>query len=435
MPKSSSDLRPRRPRSSRSVTGCLTCRRRKVKCVFRSAPCSQCHRLGLQCESSLEQNFKSWNADTPISQKESLPSAVLHHETESGELATADDARLEVPGINLSFNLIDYIFTDLATEITPDDINSFNFDWAVQRDEGTADSRMVMPGGVQDAPDGTVDQAISKVPGWLSTKQSIWTCYHYLINSARAIPDSPLCQAILGWSYTYLSLLGTANIDGRGDDHYTAASRALQPLFNELSKGPVVVGSHSSSEQHATDQLSLYISCTFFLCQQDLMTGNAISFTARLADVKAAFQKCWSRHITPGPVESRIVIWLAFLEQRFIYLSGEKLSAADDKDLITILWDSKALRVLRPLRTRVSALGDLFGNELPPEENEEDLKREQCRVKYDDLMLYLTKVRHFEEWDNRLREKIEAGDEMAVELREAKVAALHADMLRLQAVG
>ena len=103
-----------------------------------------------------------------------------------------------------------------------------------------------------------MDRAISKVPGWLSTKQSIWTCYHYLINSARAIPDSPLFQAILGWSYTYLSLLGTANVDGRGENHYVAASRALQPLFNELSKGSAIVGSPSRSDQHVADQLSLY---------------------------------------------------------------------------------------------------------------------------------------------------------------------------------
>lgn len=35
---------------------------------------------------------------------------MLDHGAESGELVTADDARLEVPGTDLSFNLIDCIF-------------------------------------------------------------------------------------------------------------------------------------------------------------------------------------------------------------------------------------------------------------------------------------------------------------------------------------
>lgn len=52
---------PRRRRSApRSVVGCLTCRRRRVKCAVQSMPCDNCKRLELTCSPSFHSNFKSY---------------------------------------------------------------------------------------------------------------------------------------------------------------------------------------------------------------------------------------------------------------------------------------------------------------------------------------------------------------------------------------
>ena len=454
-----------------------------MKCLARNTPCGQCHRLGLSCESSFDQNFKSWSTSDTSSprwkreRKSAIPGSPTpgaHAPAEDGQsqdpeththrlsqiasesslaLDETDTSRIEPVEGELSFNLLDYIFSDLVTEMAPGDLTSaMNFEWAASnrpQDPGTPLAGAAVEGSLdastrtfqdqQLAPverslDGAVDPAISRVPGWLSTKQSIWTCFHYLVNSAQKIPDSPLCHAILGWAYAYLCLLGAANTSELRNQHYTAASRAIQAIADELVEGHNLNAGQRWHCETIADQLSLYISCTFFLCQHDLMVGYFDAFMSRNASTKAIFRRCWSRKITPGPIESRIVIWLAFVELRFFYLCGHIAGDLEEKDLMTVLAESKAIRVLRPVRTSLSALGECFGRDLPPEENEEDLKKDRCRVKFDDLMLYLAKLRRFEAWTESMKPRIEAGDLMLRELNDAKVDALEAELLRLQAV-
>ena len=54
---------PSRLAVKRSVWGCLTCRRRKVKCRDREMPCSACTRLKLTCVPSFNGNFKLWRRE------------------------------------------------------------------------------------------------------------------------------------------------------------------------------------------------------------------------------------------------------------------------------------------------------------------------------------------------------------------------------------
>ncbi|EPE10847.1 c6 zinc finger domain containing protein [Ophiostoma piceae UAMH 11346] len=54
---------PSRLSVKRSVWGCLTCRRRKVKCLDREMPCSACTRLKLTCVPSFNGNFKLWKRE------------------------------------------------------------------------------------------------------------------------------------------------------------------------------------------------------------------------------------------------------------------------------------------------------------------------------------------------------------------------------------
>ncbi|TVY34455.1 putative beta-glucosidase K [Lachnellula subtilissima] len=53
------------PRWHRTVTGCLTCRRRKAKCRGEKSPCESCIRLSLRCIPSFHSNFKNWT-DCPL---------------------------------------------------------------------------------------------------------------------------------------------------------------------------------------------------------------------------------------------------------------------------------------------------------------------------------------------------------------------------------
>ena len=79
----SSQVRQKRARGARSVLGCLTCRRRRVKCVVQKSPCNNCQQLNLTCTPSFHYNFKNWtpigatqrNTESPSSVSESEPAA------------------------------------------------------------------------------------------------------------------------------------------------------------------------------------------------------------------------------------------------------------------------------------------------------------------------------------------------------------------------
>lgn len=47
----------------RTFHGCLTCRRRKVKCDSQQSPCKTCNRLGISCTPSFPSNFKNSSLD------------------------------------------------------------------------------------------------------------------------------------------------------------------------------------------------------------------------------------------------------------------------------------------------------------------------------------------------------------------------------------
>lgn len=53
----------KRQRMERSFAGCLSCKRRKVKCDGLT-PCSACRRQNVCCVSSFGANFKNWEPET-----------------------------------------------------------------------------------------------------------------------------------------------------------------------------------------------------------------------------------------------------------------------------------------------------------------------------------------------------------------------------------
>lgn len=278
----------------------------------------------------------------------------------------------------------------------------------------------------------TWTQYMSRVPEWLSTKRSMWSCYHYLINLAQAIPDSPLFHGILSWTYAYLFRLGLVAPEPSRLKHYMTASDSIQLLSSEITDGPVYL---NLLVINPSDRLSQYISTTFFLCQHDLIVGNFESFKARIDNVKETFVDHWKKSILPGTIESRIIIWLAFMELRFILMTDEDATTGKyEKDLMAVLMGLEAIPTLRGTRRKQSYLIECFGNGLPSEENDEDLRKERCRERYDAIFFYFSKLRSFKAWDRSMRAQINA-EPLIGELRDAKIEALRADLGRIHAVG
>ncbi|KAJ5825568.1 fungal transcriptional regulatory protein [Penicillium riverlandense] len=275
-------------------------------------------------------------------------------------------------------------------------------------------------------------QYMNRVPEWLSTKSSIWSCYHYLINLAQAIPNSPLFHGILSWTYAYLFRLGLYSESSRVT-HYTTASQFVQILSDELSDRPSAT-SPASFPIHSSEKLSQYISTTFFLCHHDLIVGDFSSFITRINETKVTFRRHWKYNTMPGIIESRIVIWLAFMELRFLFLGGSVDSADhEQQDLMGLLVELNALSTLRGPRKQQSYLRECFGNGLPKEENDQELGKERCREKFDVIFSYFSKLRSFEVWESEKQPSSSNAEPLLKELREAKIDALRADLARIHA--
>lgn len=316
----SSSLR-RTPRTTRSVSGCLTCRRRRVKCSpsgKASASCGPCRRLELSCEPSFHQNFKTWTAESPgpAASPTAAPTGGDRPEPEgSSQQAAALPATdpAAVPGSSDAsdpFNALDYIFSDLVVEMLPDasasDLADLNAWFTLPLGEENVALNAPAPASfsqLQQEPwtvDASTNQDLDlhRVPELLSSKQSIWTCFHYLVKSAKAIPNSPLCCSILAWLYAFLSRRSASSSSYAllCAENYKAASDTVEGMVRAMTSGT------SPCSSWTTDQLSLYYSCTFFLCQCDLILGSAADFSNRLEVTKGIFKQHWAERIMPGTV-------------------------------------------------------------------------------------------------------------------------------------
>ncbi|KAJ5981015.1 fungal transcriptional regulatory protein [Penicillium waksmanii] len=478
------------PRASRSVSGCLTCRRRKVKCTSRSSPCEPCSRLRLSCIASFQENIRVWSASGGLRPKNTTRTRDTRRSihTVSSQVLFPEDSQVDQaasPGLaedcsprNAIYDLSERIKSSTSTNRPGDSVQttvatgSINTSICEDVPEGNNDLTLsvsrqsaydpspidswiafgsslppyspifnslhvddslsgilsTLPGQNWDI--ATWTQYMNRVPEWLSTKRSMWSCYHYLINLAQAIPDSPLFHGILSWTYAYLFRLGLVSPDPSRLKHYMTASDSIHLLSREASDGPVYL---NLLVINPSDRLSQYISTTFFLCQHDLIVGDFDSFKTRINDVKQTFIDRWRRQILPGAIESRIIIWLAFMELRYLLMAGDDTNTGQNpKDLMAVLVELEAIPALRGARRQQSYLIECFGNGLPSEENDEDLRKERCREKFDAIFAYLSKVRSFRAWDQSAKLRM-AAEPLVEELREAKIDALRADLGRIHA--
>lgn len=463
-------------RGSRSVAGCLTCRRRRVKCNSRSTPCDACRRLRLSCVSSFHQNFRSWSTsqqrqDDTSEFEVSSPFTSCNRQTPGYGVQSPLQANSvgETPSGSMFDELFDNFRIDMGASgldayIAPDNFNRRTDLITTARQRQGADTipmdpfaayQALFPPSILHSPQSNTEdnftpgpptsstdpawdvvvwsQYMNRVPEWLSTKSSIWSCYHYLINLAQAIPNSPLFHGILSWTYAYLFRLGLYSESSRVT-HYTTASQFVRLLSDELSDRSSAT-SPASFPIDSSEKLSQYISTTFFLCHHDLIVGDFNSFIARINETKVTFRRHWKHNTMPGIIESRIVIWLAFMELRFLFLGGS-VDPADheQQDLMGLLVELNALSTLRGPRKQQSYLRECFGNGLPNEENDQELGKERCREKFDVIFSYLSKLRSFEVWESEKQPSSSNAEPLLKELREAKIDALRADLARIHAV-
>ncbi|ERT01691.1 hypothetical protein HMPREF1624_02944 [Sporothrix schenckii ATCC 58251] len=420
----------------RSVWGCLTCRRRKVKCQSRETPCAACRRLQLDCVSSFDENFKQWHrrrvspadglgpkpsprprtrpsprphpSQTPVYESPATtlgaPSPVSLHAlldmTQSpgwdldmpflfdppsfagpppplpplppgppppafavaspGLYASAPffadngdvlsmDGRAILPGTSIPSTLSmtaadgNGFILDL-----PAPLHSFQSassqpaaaDWT-QPQHALAHTRpqpAVLASPLSPSPflsafsplpsyaDSPADRSLvvyykrnlasffSVKSAFASPAASPWNFYAYAIRAAEHQPDSPLRHAILAWTSAYLLVRGG---DNNSTDHalqvrhYARAQQAADALRAALWSG---AGSYTTTP---TSTLRMLLATTLFLAYGDILSGDTPRLVHALAGIARLLASDWPRFRGAiGPVEARILVWLAYLDVR-----------------------------------------------------------------------------------------------------------------------
>ncbi|CAK7232586.1 hypothetical protein SEUCBS140593_008311 [Sporothrix eucalyptigena] len=493
MTKTTSPPAAASPSVKRSVWGCLTCRRRKVKCQSRDTPCASCRRLQLECVPSFGGNFKQWRrrATQDSSQVEvvqtPLPTPTVPTETMNAFLSLSEGSpawELDMP----------FLYGGAApTTLTPGDVytpalfsersltvdNSTPFAWDNSHlDYLALPSPLAHPVSAYSPDlDSDTDRSLvvyykRNLASFFSVKaafsssatatSSPWNFYAYAIRAAEHQPDSPLRHSILAWASAHLLLRShSAKSNEPALDldhalqvrHYAKARAAADDLQRDLH------GSHHGKEVAvvAPGHLRMLLATTLFLAYGDILSGDSARLVQALTGVAQLLASDWPRfRAALGPVEARILVWLAYLDLRSTMWTP---SGGRKGGLFRFLQDhvggpsSSGISALRGHSPRDYYLAECFGAALPAQELQEDLMQEPAKRLSDEIMGVYAAIADLEVWvdatgstENAVTSDstaVTAGYSMApfgddtgddlTELRAAKIHALRATIVRIRA--
>jgi hypothetical protein len=276
----------------------------------------------------------------------------------------------------------------------------------------------------------------TNMPNLLTSKVSPWNPYRYMLDTTKDRPNAPLRHAILSWVCSYLTCR-EQNQSYSGAAYYVSASSSINDLIEELSISSTAL-LHNRRNSRNAEKLYMLLSTAFFLSNCDLMLCDYVSLHTRLASVKDLFQNHWAQ-LAPslGTLESRLLIWLAYLDLRSSLFTKQKRNILDNvkpqSDLLKTLVELDAFPSLRRYPEGQSYLSESFGESYPKDEIEEDLVQEPCHLKCDDILSIFSSLNVFEAWNDEFM-RSGGDDPMMLELREAKIQAFRANIARVRAV-
>lgn len=500
----------------RSVWGCLTCRRRKVKCQSRDTPCAACRRLQLDCVPSFNGNFKQWRRQrlspvvSPAPVVEAGPPGPSGPQGPSGPLPShapnpyspyspsdslnAFLAMTQAPGWDLDMPFLfgsapppqsgipepppafaspdpyapPSFFTDDAEVLSMDGRLAITSSTPSQTDDGFFLSELDMPLQSAQSPSTTAVWSTHNQTGFLTSPRmpppltpslstlpsyndspadrslvvyykrnlasffsvksafaspaaSPWNFYAYAIRAAEHQPDSPLRHSILAWTSAYLLVRGDSPSQHPGMDHaldhalqvrhYARARQAADSLREELGGkgyGKELVPSFAQTASVAsTSSLRMLLATTLFLAYGDILSGDTARLVHALAGIAQLLASDWPRfRAAIGPVEARILVWLAYLDLR-AGLWAPAHTASAPLGLFRFLRDhvgggpacASGIAALRgnggPQEYYLAAC---FGPALPAHELHDDLLQEPAKRLSDEIMGVFASVADLEAW-------------------------------------
>ncbi|KAL2864286.1 Zn(II)2Cys6 transcription factor [Aspergillus lucknowensis] len=271
----------RRARYRRSRNGCLTCKRRKVRCNEERPRCYHCHRLNLECLWRDQRNER----------------AEEQHSANAAQATDFFDFEQSVADGTMDFSAFQDIYLPGFSEfVSP----------GPPPQERVLFADAVTPGSPADA---AVDDPVPMhVPPILEPVENGPKCASVQALFRTLAASSPMVRH----SIAAFAAIQLSTVQNKADYqvYYDKAATEL-----------------SRRAQNASDGLRYVLATTFFLTYIDLLTGRLDFACVNLARAHSTVRASGMRAL--GPIEQRILSWIRLLDARAALAGGEGLIVND----------------------------------------------------------------------------------------------------------
>ncbi|KAI1612750.1 fungal-specific transcription factor domain-containing protein [Exophiala viscosa] len=295
----------RRLHYPRSRNGCLTCKRRKVRCDEQMPKCYHCRRLGLECE---------WKYHDPNT-------ALLSEESGIGLFVETND---EPPqGGTRSGSAAIFDFSRPVTDPV-EDLSLFQDNWFT-------DFNNLSPSGFSTQELGLVGIVLPSTQPPLQPRSAAGALEASLASQLSPIlepvengPRSDSVQALLDrmadcspmvrYAMTAFTAIQSDSASQKAKDYRQCYDKAANELSDRLhaSTGPLTVDN---------DELRHVLATIFFLTYVDFLTDRLDLAHLHLANAHNVLQALEESAV--GPIEQRIISWIRLLDARAAVAGGE----------------------------------------------------------------------------------------------------------------
>jgi hypothetical protein len=228
--------------------------------------------------------------------------------------------------------------------------------------------------------------------------------------------------------------------------HYTRAKIAVHDLFAQLTAEGA--GGSSAAPQTPSKTLSMLLSTSLFLSFCEIVTDDIGALWEGLSKIRTLLVSQWGRmRENIGPLESRILVWLAYIDLRSNFWiaaqpstrvrpsgSSGQGAVAGRGELFSFLMNQKGVSPLRTNHSGRYYLTECFGSSYPEKELRDDLVQEPAKLLSDESLTIFSRILAFETWEDAMRERGSLDELLIQELRRVRLQALRADIARVRAV-
>ncbi|KAI6091346.1 fungal-specific transcription factor domain-containing protein [Hypoxylon rubiginosum] len=390
-------------RPARSKNGCMTCRRRKVRCNEIRPICHHCLRLNLECKWRLTNSAfsangagstlnasreRDSNANSRIPSRPTLPSTSSVQESfddvfnYASFLWDGSEVSRPSPWDLQDLSMADQVVSNMTMtssfsgNLSPQIGNIFEAPVVSSNSDDCAalEQNPKIPSGDQALLDYFVQSVVPPIIAQVET-QSKWASMRQVLMSMSR--SSPMLRSAL---LTFSSLL----LSKKGESSFDTTREYYAQTLDELAK-PDEAGRREAPGRAAR------LAALFFLSYTDLL-GDRIALTH--ANLKRAFDVYQSSDKTQlGAVEMRVLSWIRLIDARAVCAGGQGLFLSEI--------DEKLLACSSPSNFDGSELG---ADEQPEADIEEvlfDILYQPGIVFFQKVQSFMGRISHQDPWHRR----------------------------------